>query len=217
MSENAAPFPSGRLVVALLVLSIALWAVLSFVTVPHLQQLAGGLPPFDARLRGYGYEEARALLLALGVEGRAYYLSPELVLDAIFPPLYAAFGVLALWWLTMPGRLRDGAVPMALRVTLVAFPVAGACLRRRGERLHREDDLEVARSFARPRERCKSRYAVEVRCCSADTNFPGCARRGCRGAGDFAPAKETAGLKKLERRNGALTHPTSSRPATDRT
>ena len=124
MSENAAPFPSGRLVVALLVLSIALWAVLSFVTVPHLQQLAGGLPPFDARLRGYGYEEARALLLALGVEGRAYYLSPELVLDAIFPPLYAAFGVLALWWLTMPGRLRDGAVPMALRVTLVAFPVA---------------------------------------------------------------------------------------------
>ena len=64
------------------------------------------------------------MLLALGVEGRAYYLSPELVLDTIFPPLYAAFGVLALWWLTMPGRLRDGAVPMALRVTLVAFPVA---------------------------------------------------------------------------------------------
>ena len=124
MSENAARFPSGRLVVALLVLSVALWAVLSFVTVPHLQQLAGGLAPFDARLRGYGYEEARALLLALGVEGRAYYLSPELVLDTIFPPLYAAFGVLALWWLTMPGRLRDGAVPIALRVTLVAFPVA---------------------------------------------------------------------------------------------
>jgi hypothetical protein len=124
MSENAVRFSSGRLVVVLLVLSVALWAVLSFVTVPHLQRSAGGLPPFDARLRGYGYEEARALLLALGVEGRAYYLSPELVLDTIFPPLYAAFGALALWWLTMPGRLRDGAVPIALRVTLVAFPVA---------------------------------------------------------------------------------------------
>ena len=66
MSETAARFPSGRLVVALLVLSVALWAPLSFVTVPHLQQSAGGLPPFDVRLRGYGYEEARALLLALG-------------------------------------------------------------------------------------------------------------------------------------------------------
>jgi hypothetical protein len=124
MSETAARFPSGRLVVALLVLSVALWAPLSFVTVPHLQQSAGGLPPFDVRLRGYGYEEARALLLALGEEGRAYYLNPELVLDTIFPPIYAALGALALWWLTMPGRVRDGAVPMAWRVTLVAFPVA---------------------------------------------------------------------------------------------
>jgi hypothetical protein len=124
MSETAARFPSGRLVVALLVLSVALWAPLSFVTVPHLQQSAGGLPPFDVRLRGYGYEEARALLLALGEAGRAYYLNPELVLDTIFPPIYAASGALALWWLTMPGRLCDGAVPMAWRVTLVAFPVA---------------------------------------------------------------------------------------------
>jgi len=66
MSENAVRSPSVRLVVSLLVLSVALWAVLSFVTVAHLQQSAGGLPPFDVRLRGYGYEEARALLLALG-------------------------------------------------------------------------------------------------------------------------------------------------------
>ncbi len=124
MGENAARFPSGRLVVALLVLSVALWAALSFVTVPHLQQSAGGLSPFDARLRGYGYEEARALLLALGEEGRAYYLNPELVLDTIFPPLYAAFSALALWWLTMPGRVCDGAVPIVWRVTLVAVAIA---------------------------------------------------------------------------------------------
>jgi hypothetical protein len=124
MSENAARFPSGRLVVVLLVLSVALWTVLSFVTVPHLQRSAGGLPPFDVRLRGYGYEEARALLLALGEEGRAYYLSPELVLDTIFPPLYAALGALALWWLTMPGRVRDGATPPGWRWALVALPLA---------------------------------------------------------------------------------------------
>ena len=91
MSGNAARFPSGRLVVALLILSVALWVALSLVTVPHLQQLAGSLPPFDARLRGYGAEDAQALLLALGAEGRAYYLNPELLLDSISrrftPPL----------------------------------------------------------------------------------------------------------------------------------
>jgi hypothetical protein len=73
---------------------------------------------------GYSYEDARALLIALGEKGRAYYLNPELVFDTIFPPLYAALGVLALWWLTMAGRVRDGAMPIAWRVTLVAFPVA---------------------------------------------------------------------------------------------
>jgi hypothetical protein len=124
MSGNAARFPSGRLVVALLILSVALWVALSLVTVPHLQQLAGSLPPFDARLRGYGAEDAQALLLALGAEGRAYYLNPELLLDSIFPPLYAAFGAAALWWLTMLGRVRDGAVPIGWRLMLVAFPVA---------------------------------------------------------------------------------------------
>ena len=123
-NAKAARFPSGRLVVALLVLSVVLWAVLAFITVPQLQQLAGGLAPFDVRPRGYGYEDARALLIALGEKGRAYYLNPELVLDTIFPPLYAALGVLALWWLTMAGRVRDGAMPIAWRVTLVALPVA---------------------------------------------------------------------------------------------
>jgi hypothetical protein len=105
-------------------LSVALWAVLAFITVPQLQQLAGGLAPFDVRPRGYGYEDAQALFIALGEEGRAYYLSPELALDTIFPPAYAALGVLALWWLTMAGRVCDEAMPIAWRVTLVALPVA---------------------------------------------------------------------------------------------
>ena len=112
-NAKAARFPSGRLVVALLVLSVVLWAVLAFITVPQLQRLAGGLAPFDVRPRGYRYEDARALLIALGEKGRAYYLNSELVLDTIFPPLYAALGVLALWWLTMAGRVRDGAMPIA--------------------------------------------------------------------------------------------------------
>jgi hypothetical protein len=113
-------FPPGWLVIALLAASVALWAVLFFVTLPHLQFLAGGAAPFDARFAGYSFADARAFLAAIGAEGRAYYLNPELVLDTFFPFLYAASRALALWWLTMPERLRNGTTPGAVRWTLMA-------------------------------------------------------------------------------------------------
>src|SRR5271170_1542808 len=108
MSYNSVTrFPSGWLVIALLVAAAIFWAVLLFVTVPHLQFLAGGADPFDVRLMGYSYDDAQNYLVALGPDGRAYYLIPELVLDTFFPPLYAASSALALWWLTMPERVVD--------------------------------------------------------------------------------------------------------------
>jgi len=125
MSEkNLTQFPSGWLVVALLIAAAIFWAVLFFITVPHLQVLAGGADPFDARWMGYSYDDAKKYLVALGPEGRAYYLNPELMLDTFFPPLYAASSALALWWLTMVGRVIGGAVPIGLRVALAALPVA---------------------------------------------------------------------------------------------
>jgi hypothetical protein len=51
-----------------------------------------------------------AFLEAIGTPGRRYYASPELLIDSFYPPLYAASRGLALWWLTMPGRLREAAV-----------------------------------------------------------------------------------------------------------
>jgi hypothetical protein len=42
-------FPSGRPVVAVLLASVALWAVMVFGTLAHLRALAGGLDPFDVR------------------------------------------------------------------------------------------------------------------------------------------------------------------------
>jgi hypothetical protein len=122
---KAARFPSGRLVAALLAGNGALWAVMFFGTLAHLQALAGAAP-FDIRPLGYSYEEAQAFLGAIGEQGRAYYLNPELLLDTVYPPFYALSRGLALWWLTMPGRLYDGAVPRRWRWTLVAFPVVMA-------------------------------------------------------------------------------------------
>jgi hypothetical protein len=127
-AKKVARFPSGFLVAALLVASGILWAVMFFGTLAHLKALAGGLVPFDVRPFGYSYEDARAFLSALGETGRAYYLNPELVLDAFYPPLYAVSRALALWWLTMPGRWRDGDTPPVWRWTLMAIPIVMALL-----------------------------------------------------------------------------------------
>jgi hypothetical protein len=119
-------FPSGLLVAVLLVASGILWAVMFFVTLAHLRTLAGGTAPFDVRPRGYSYEDARAFLSAIGSAGRAYYLNPELVLDSFYPPLYAVSRAFTLWWLTMPGRVRARAMPLAARYALCAISVVMA-------------------------------------------------------------------------------------------
>jgi hypothetical protein len=80
-------FPSGFLVAVLLTASGLLWAVMFFGPLAHLFRLAGGMTPFDIRPWGYSYAEARAFLEALGEQGRAYYVNPELILDTLYPPL----------------------------------------------------------------------------------------------------------------------------------
>jgi hypothetical protein len=121
-------FPSGFLVAVLLAASGLLWAVMFFGPLAHLSRLAGGMSPFDIRPKGCSYLEARTFLEAIGAQGRAYYASPELILDMFYPPLYAASRGLALWWLTMPGRIWKAPVPLKVRWALVAVPILVASL-----------------------------------------------------------------------------------------
>jgi hypothetical protein len=121
-------FPSGFLVASLLLVSGLLWAVMFFGTLAYLSRLAGGLKPFDIRPTGYSYEEAWAFINAIGEQGRAYYLNPELIIDTVYPPLYAISRAFALWWLTMPGRVRRALLPLGLRYAFIGIPVAMASL-----------------------------------------------------------------------------------------
>jgi hypothetical protein len=116
-------FPSGFLVAVLLVANGLMWAVMFFGPLKHLTDLAGGLTPFDIRPKGYSYADARAFLEAIGEQGRAYYANPELLIDTFYPPLYAVSRGLALWWLTMPGRVREAPLPLKVRYALVAVPI----------------------------------------------------------------------------------------------
>jgi hypothetical protein len=120
--------PSGLFVAGLLVLSGLMWAVMFFGPLLHLTRLADGLTPFDIRPRGYSYLEARTFLEAIGEPGRSYYAIPELLIDTFYPPLYAFSRGLALWWLTMPGRVRDARLPLKFRYALIAVPIIMASL-----------------------------------------------------------------------------------------
>jgi hypothetical protein len=122
------PFPSGWLVAALLMASGVLWAVMFFGPLAYLAQLAGGAAPFDVRPFGYSFDEARAFLSAIGAQGRYFYGHRELPLDMLYPPLYAVSRGLALWWLTMPGRVREAPLPRRWRYALIAVPVVMASL-----------------------------------------------------------------------------------------
>jgi hypothetical protein len=143
-------FPSGPLVCALLVASGLVWTVMFFGPLAHLSRLAGGESPFDIRPMGYSYEEAYAFLRAIGERGRRYYANRELLLDMFYPPLYAISRGLALWWLMMPGRLRDAPVPLSWRYALIAVPTITASLDVVENDCIARNVADMARSVPRP-------------------------------------------------------------------
>jgi len=109
------------------VLSIGLFLTMIWGTLAHLRELAGGLDPFDMRPGGYDLADARALLAALGPEGRGYYAETQLRLDTLYPATYALSRGLLLLWLAAPGRASPRGFPPWGRAALLVPPVA-ACL-----------------------------------------------------------------------------------------
>lgn len=89
---------------AMFAVMLAVYLTMVFWSLPHLKQAAGGRVAFDLRPMGYDPQEARALLAALGEQGRAFYLDVQHRLDAVYPALLAAvlvfaFGLLSRGWI----------------------------------------------------------------------------------------------------------------------
>ena len=128
MTPDPKRYPRSGHVFVALVVSIALWAFMVFWTLAYLRRISGGLEPFDLRPFGYDLAKARALLFALSEFGRDYYLNIQLQLDTAYPFTYALSRVLLLWWLSIPGRIADFAIPVTFRLALAALPlVTAAC------------------------------------------------------------------------------------------
>jgi hypothetical protein len=74
---------------AVVAATLAVYAAMVLWSIPRIEAAAGGLPVFDLRPGGYGFDEARAFLTALSAEGRDFYLRVQHRLDLIYPPLMA--------------------------------------------------------------------------------------------------------------------------------
>jgi len=90
----------GKIAICSAVLAASVYFAMIFITLAHLQTVAGQIP-FDMRPTGYSREDADVLLNALGEDGRAYYLRYQISLDTLYPALLAMTLVAAIGWLAV--------------------------------------------------------------------------------------------------------------------
>ena len=80
---------------------------------------------FDARPRGYSFDEAKAYLDALGPQARAYYAEWFVpVYDLAWPVTLFVFGILFCLWMTQPQRRFAVHLRPMWRFAILIIPVA---------------------------------------------------------------------------------------------
>lgn len=91
----------------ILAMMLAAWLGMNLWSAPRIEELSGGLRLLDMRFTGYGFEDTRAFIRAIGDEGVAFYLGVQLWIDMVFPPLLGSVLFLFYRWLFpgWPGRI----------------------------------------------------------------------------------------------------------------
>lgn len=109
----------GMIAVGSGLIGASLYLLMINVTLAHIEAVSGHVP-FDMRPFGYSSTEAATLLDALGVEGRAYYLSHQIALDTLYPAMLALTLIATICWFGQRVRNKK-------RVRFgIAFSVASA-------------------------------------------------------------------------------------------
>ena len=109
----------GMIAIGSGLIAASIYFLMMSVTLAHVEAVSGQVP-FDMRPSGYGPAEAAALIEALGVEGRDYYLTRQIALDTFYPAMLAVTMICAICWLGQR-------VPNRRLVRLgIAFSVASA-------------------------------------------------------------------------------------------
>ena len=89
---------SGKNVLLLFVLTMAVYLLMLLVTIPRVQSFAPDAPLFDLSPTGYTHSQALTLLHSLGHAGRDAYLFLQIPLDFVYPALFAICYSLMLIW-----------------------------------------------------------------------------------------------------------------------
>ena len=116
--------PNARVRVLGWMVSLAAAAIYIFmitVTLPHLSEMAGGLTMFDVSA-GYDFGTARAILKALGEDGRRYYAETQHVFDSVYPPLLALTVIYWMW--RFAPRWRAIGLPLSRPVLFSMMAIA---------------------------------------------------------------------------------------------
>lgn len=109
MTQPFSPQQEGRHALRFGLAALAVYLIMTQITLAHLHQIAG-LVPFDLRPTGYGPVQARNLLEALGADGQHYYLTRQLPLDLLYPTLFGLCLSAAIRWAlgwTAPSRITQ--------------------------------------------------------------------------------------------------------------
>ena len=88
----------GVRVVVLLIITLAVYDLMLVSTIPTLMSYAGNMPILDMLPRGYSAAYVHSLFVALGDQGRYYYLSRQIPIDLVYPALFAVTFALTLAW-----------------------------------------------------------------------------------------------------------------------
>ncbi len=96
----------------------SLYGAMAVWTLPTIINEAKGLWPFDLRLTGYGFDEAREFLAALSDKGADFYLNVQQRLDRYFPFFLALSTGWAIFLLTSDMAPRR-------RTLLTIIPIPG--------------------------------------------------------------------------------------------
>lgn len=67
------------------IVAIAVYLVMLAWSLPVLTAFTGGLPVFDMMPTGYSFTQASELILALGPDGKVFYLGTQHKIDLIYP------------------------------------------------------------------------------------------------------------------------------------
>ncbi|MCJ8309934.1 MAG: hypothetical protein HRU27_14500 [Rhizobiaceae bacterium] len=98
--NNLLAYPQhGSRILLFWCVAMLVYILMVFGSLADIEQIAG-VRAFDMRPTGYSFDDALALISALGEEGRRVYLTVQIPLDTAYPALLAISSASSLYWLS---------------------------------------------------------------------------------------------------------------------